>query len=251
MIKNKQPIPLFFYFRLMASHILSKSSYIRGLQCFKSLYLNKHRPFLRDKLSEEQLAKFSRGHSVGKIAQGLFPGGIEMPRPGEAAARKTIESIQSGIPVIYEACFIYDEVLIAIDILVKEEDGWVAYEVKSSGTLSETYYQDAYIQEYVIRGSGLNLKQFFLIHRNLDLNLDDSQPLNNLFVFSPLNPADDEFTKVITGRLSAMKSVLVQKNSPQIEPGRHCMNPYPCDFRGVCWKKLNEEEKEALLHPEG
>lgn len=247
MIKNKQPLPLFFIFWLMASHTLSKSSYIRGLQCLKSLYLNKHRPFLRDKLSDEQLAKFSRGHSVGKIAQGLFPGGIEMPRPGEISARKTAEAIAEGYPVIYEACFIFDEVLIAIDILVKQEDGWVAYEVKSSGALSETYYNDAYIQEFVIRGSGLDLKQFFLIHRNNELEINDTTPLEDLFVFTPLTAADENLKTLINTRVHEMKSVLLQKSSPQVSPGKHCMNPYPCDFRGVCWKYLSEEERNELL----
>jgi hypothetical protein len=54
--------------------ILSKSTFIRGLQCEKSLYLHKKRPFLRDRLSPEQLAKFSRGTNVGVYAQELFPG---------------------------------------------------------------------------------------------------------------------------------------------------------------------------------
>ena len=56
-------------------HTLSKSTFIRGVQCLKSLYLNKHRPFLRDRLTPEQLAKFRRGHEVGKLAWQLFPGG--------------------------------------------------------------------------------------------------------------------------------------------------------------------------------
>src|SRR5665647_3976043 len=63
-----------------------KRQYIRGLQCYKSLYLNKFRPYLRDKISEEQLAKFARGHAVGKVAQQLFPGGIVMSRPGISSA---------------------------------------------------------------------------------------------------------------------------------------------------------------------
>jgi len=52
----------------MEKHVLSKSTFIRGNQCLKSLYLNKKRPFLRDKLSPEQLEKFRRGHNVGFLA---------------------------------------------------------------------------------------------------------------------------------------------------------------------------------------
>jgi hypothetical protein len=64
--KNKKP----------GKHVLSKSTYIRGVQCIKSLYLYNNNPELRDPLSKEQQAIFARGIDVGKIAQNLFPGGM-------------------------------------------------------------------------------------------------------------------------------------------------------------------------------
>lgn len=231
----------------MESYILSKSTYIRGLQCLKSLYLNKHRPYLRDKMSEEQLAKFARGHSVGKIAQQLFPGGIEVPRPSPSSAEKTAKLIAGGVPVIYEACFIHDDVIIAIDLLVKQEHGWIAYEVKSSGALSETYYNDAYIQNHVIRGSGLQLYTFYLIHRNPEIELTEDSDVHSLFLFTELPPANELTAVEIRKRLIGMKETLLLKSSPPIAPGNHCMYPYPCDFRGLCWKSLTEEEKLAIM----
>ena len=134
----------------MSEYILSKSTYIRGLQCHKSLYLNKFRPYLRDKISEEQLAKFARGHAVGKVAQQLFPGGITMSRPGKPSAEKTGQLISEGFPVIYEACFISDNVIVALDILVRDGNGYNAYEVKSSLALSNVYYNDAFLQYHII-----------------------------------------------------------------------------------------------------
>ena len=59
-------------------HILSKSTYIKGLQCEKALYMQKKHPYLRDKLSIEQRAKFQRGTDVGVLAHEVFPGGIDM-----------------------------------------------------------------------------------------------------------------------------------------------------------------------------
>ncbi|NVO21682.1 MAG: hypothetical protein HXX13_18425 [Bacteroidetes bacterium] len=232
----------------MESYILSKSTYIRGLQCLKSLYLNKHRPYLRDKLSEEQLAKFARGHSVGKLAQDLFPGGIEIPRPSASSALKTEKLINEGFPVIYEACFIHNEVIIAIDILVKQEEGWNAYEVKSSGALSETYFNDAYLQNFVICGSGLPLKEFYLIHRDTEIEIAEGVDPDKLFIFTKLPDAGKEQEESIRGRLLAMKESLLLNKSPDIKPGKQCMYPYPCDFRGICWKGLDEAERNGLLY---
>lgn len=170
-----------------------------------------------------------------------------MPRPSASSAEKTARTISEGIPVIYEACFIHEEVIIAIDLLVKQEVGWNAYEVKSSLALSETYYNDAYIQEFVIRGSGLDLNEFFLVHRNADVQQLDELDVNNLFIFTRLPDGTEELSSTIRNRLEIMKNTLLLKSSPSVSPGKHCMYPYPCDFRGVCWKGLSEEEKTALL----
>lgn len=232
----------------MPSYSLSKSTYIRGLQCLKSLYLNKHRSFLRDRISDEQLAKFARGHAVGKIAQQLFPGGVEIPAPSEASAKKTASLILQGCPVIYEACFIFNEVISAIDILVRQADGWSAYEVKSSGSLSETYYNDAYLQNYVINGSGLQLEHFYLVHRNVEKELESDLPLEELFVFTKIPVHDPARDIRIESSVGEMKFILSGNHSPAVVPGNWCMNPYPCDFRGFCWKGLSEDQKNKLLY---
>jgi hypothetical protein len=231
----------------MSEYILSKSTYIRGLQCYKSLYLNKFRPYLRDKITEEQLAKFARGHAVGKIAQQLFPGGIALTKPGNASALKTAQLISEGSPVIYEACFISDTVIVALDILVKTEDGYNAYEVKSSLVLSDVYYNDAFLQYHVINASGLKPEKFFLIHRNADIELSESGDLQEMFIFTDVTEECEAREEIVHENIVRMNDVLNRDKSPDIMPGNHCMKPYPCDFRGVCWKKITKEEQDKLL----
>jgi len=231
----------------MSEYILSKSTFLRGLQCHKSLYLNKFRPYLRDKITEEQLAKFARGHIIGKVAQQLFPGGIAMTRPGKTAALKTAQLISEGFPVIYEACFISDNVIVALDILVKAENGWHAYEVKSSIALSEVYYNDAFLQYHVINGSGLKPEKFSLIHRNADLEISESIDLEQAFIFTDVTTQCELYEDSINENISKMLDVLQLTKSPESHPGKHCMKPYPCDFRGVCWKKITKQEQDDLL----
>jgi hypothetical protein len=211
------------------------------------LYLNKFRPYLRDKITEEQLVKFARGHAVGKVAQQLFPGGIAMSRPGKPSAEKTAQLISEGFPVIYEACFIADDVIVALDILVKQGNGYNAYEVKSSLALSEVYYNDAFLQYHVLNGSGLKPEKFFLIHRNAEIELTDSVDLLEMFVFTDVTAECAAHELLVQDSISQMLEVLKRTKSPDILPGKHCMNPYPCDFRGVCWKKITREEQDSLL----
>ncbi len=231
----------------MSEYILSKSTYIRGLQCHKSLYLNKFRPYLRDKISEEQLAKFARGHAVGKVAQQLFPGGIAMSRPGKPSAEKTSQLISEGFPVIYEACFISDDVIVALDILVKQENGYNAYEVKSSLALSNVYYNDAFLQYHVLNAAGLKPEKFFLIHRNAEIEFSEFGDINEMFIFTDVTVECESNEIMVLDGISQMLEVLKRDKSPDVQPGKQCMNPYPCDFRGVCWKKITKAEQEELL----
>lgn len=234
----------------MASHQLSKSSYIRGLQCAKSLYLHVHRPFLRDKLPQEQLARFARGTSFGIVARDRFPGGIALARPGKATGAKTGQLIEAKTPVIYEACFLASEVLIALDILVLEDNQYLAFEVKSSLVLRDAYFEDAALQYYVMGLAGCQPSRFFLLHPPEGFQHGDEILPGQLQQTDVTSFCKGSMPSV-KARVDQFKNMLVQASSPDIAPDAHCLEPYPCDFRNVCWKKLAIEQQLALVqsHP--
>ncbi|MCR4287579.1 MAG: hypothetical protein NUW09_06170 [Deltaproteobacteria bacterium] len=58
------------------SENLSKSRFIRGLQCHKSLWLYSHEPELMKEPASGLLAAYEIGKEVGVLAHGLFPGGV-------------------------------------------------------------------------------------------------------------------------------------------------------------------------------
>jgi len=58
--------------------MLSKSQYVRGLQCHKSLWLYKNKPELRQKQDAQQESLFETGNTAGDLACQLFPNGIEI-----------------------------------------------------------------------------------------------------------------------------------------------------------------------------
>ena len=107
---------------------LSKSLYIRGLQCHKSLYLEKFHRDLKDEITAETQARFDSGNMVGEAAHGLFPDGVLVPyidtENGIAEQlRLTSEAIKNGAKVIYEASFQYDGIFVKVDILRKGRQG--------------------------------------------------------------------------------------------------------------------------------
>jgi hypothetical protein len=221
---------------------LSKSTFIRGLQCHKSLYLHKKRYFLRDRLSPEQLARFKRGTNVGVLARSLFPGGIDVSPPTHFQYARSIEQTQQLIdqkfPVIYEAAFKYDGVLVALDILEYRDGKWYAYEVKSSLAVSDTYLYDAALQYYVIQGSGLELADISIVYMNRDFVLRGHPDLTQLFNSKSVLNEVRALQVWIRIEVSAQFKVLELQKSPDIKIGPHCNQPYPCDFQGHCWKHI-------------
>ncbi|PIS03802.1 DUF2779 domain-containing protein, partial [Candidatus Peregrinibacteria bacterium CG10_big_fil_rev_8_21_14_0_10_44_7] len=57
--------------------MLSKSDYLRYLQCKKCLWLYKHRKDLKPEVSESQQAIFDQGYEVENYARELLPKGVE------------------------------------------------------------------------------------------------------------------------------------------------------------------------------
>jgi hypothetical protein len=126
-----------------ANTFLSKSRYIRGLQCQKSLYLYTYNPELRDEITEDQQTVFGIGTDVGILARSLFPGGAEIPFDSLSIPeqlRATAAEINKGTPILYEAAFQANGIFIKADILRKGDDGWEIYEVKSATSIKDLYF---------------------------------------------------------------------------------------------------------------
>lgn len=232
-------------------HILSKSTYIKGLQCEKALYMTKKHPYLRDRLSIEQRAKFQRGTDVGILAHDCFPGGIDMspksPTQFPQQVKKTWENLSNpDINVMYEAVFQFNDTLIMLDILVRDGDRWRAIEVKSSLRLTDTYRNDAALQYYVLQGCGVPLSDFELMCLNGDYVKNGPIEVKNLFRLESVMEYVKEHHAEVSANVDRLKAVVTLEHAPITEVGAHCFDPYACDFRGHCWKNIIEDQNYKI-----
>ncbi len=219
---------------------LSKSQYIRGMQCHKSLYLYKHHKELRDEVSAAQQAIFSSGTDVGVLAQKLFPGGIEVPFDGLSIAEQvemTQREIAQGAKTIYEASFEYDGLFVKVDILHRGKTGWELYEVKSSTKVKEVNYNDIALQYYVLAGVGIKLHKACLVHINNRYVRNGAIQVRKLFTIRDLTDDVVAMQDEVSDNLVEMRSMLGE-DEPKIDIGKHCSDPYGCDFCGHCWKHV-------------
>ncbi len=221
---------------------LSKSLYMRGLQCHKSLYLDRHRPELRGEATQELKALWAVGHEVGVYAHMLFPGGVVVPYEGltkEEQLAKTREEIDRGTKAIYEAAFTHDDVFVKADIVVRNRGYWDLYEVKSSTSVKEHYWDDVAIQYYVLSGCGIPVNKAYLVHINNGYVREGDIVPEELFVIQDITGVVKEKQTSIPEALAGMREMLGGE-MPKIDIGPHCEDPYECDFMDFCWQHVPE-----------
>lgn len=224
----------------MASTSLSKSQFIRGLQCHKSLWLYKKSPNLREEPDASLQALFDEGTCVGELAQQLFPGGETIlfeEGTFEQKITKTKNLIESGVKTIYEATFKYDDVLVMVDILNKGRGGWEIYEVKSSTGLKAVHEEDVAIQYYVLSGSGIKIKSASLIHINNQYARKGDIDVKQLFTIEDLTKPTKGKQDFVKGELKKIRKA-IKKDEPETDIGLHCSDPYDCEFQEHCWQHI-------------
>jgi hypothetical protein len=234
----------------MKKHILSKSTFMAGIQCQKRLYLSKfRRDLLPEEVDEQQQAIFDAGIDTGLLAQQLFPNGIDASPLTPFDYQKSVKRTQSYLmtnDVIYEACFQYEGALCAIDILVRKDDLWYAFEVKGTNSVKPQHITDAAFQYYVMTRSGLPLGDISIVHFNSSYVRRGDLDVQALFTATSVLNDVIEQQDSVKENIEVLKAMLAAKVEPEIEVGTHCTNPYECPFIDHCWKDVAVEESEEL-----
>lgn len=231
-------------------HILSKSTFMYGCQCSKRLYLLKFKGELRNPEEEEEQSIFASGTNVGLLARDLFPDGVDASPPDTFSYHLSVEQtqkyIQEGKTIIYEASFNFNGVLCAIDILVKENNKWFAYEVKGTTKVKDQHIIDGSLQYNVITKSGLPIEDIFIIHLNNKYVRQGELEIQELFVKESILHEVIEQQKFIESKIIELKKMVAEGKEPVIAVGDHCFVPYDCNFTNYCWENIEKEENKSV-----
>ena len=205
-------------------------------------------PQVRDEQDAATTSIFQQGTDVGKLAQQLFPGGIDATPANtfeyQQAVFNTAKYIEEGHTIIYEAAFQFEGIMCAVDILVKQENEWHAYEVKSSTKVKDAFLQDAALQYYVITNAGLELGDFCLILLNTSYIRYGELDIECLFHKPSISQSIAGLQPDIKIKIDELKQILTLQQAPPMAVGGHCDNPYTCDFYGYCHTDVVEEEPD-------
>ena len=217
------------------SYLLTKSKYIRGLQCDRALWLDVYNPKLA-RYTAEQMRRFDRGREFEYAFKDTFPNGIdistELKRNTDAYPILTAQFLNQAEEVnLFEAGFLYNDVLILADVVHRRPDGTLdIYEVKSGSTLSETYKRDAALQHYVIAHCR-PVHTFSIVHANPPSDsAEETAYTDNRFAIVDLTEELAAEADTIGRNIAIMKDIL-RHGEPATPTGKHCLEPYACPYQ--------------------
>lgn len=201
-----------------------------------------HRPDLREDSSATQ-SSYATGHQVGDIARRIYdPNGegelIDPQSEGfETAFSRTKDLLQSTKP-IFEAGFRIEGALAFADVMLPVKQGskyaWRMVEVKSSTSVKDYHLDDAAVQSFIARSSGVKLTAIALAHVDSSWVYPGNDDYNGLLVEADLT--GQVFTRgdEVRGWIVEAQQVANSKTEPRIETGPHCANPFECGFFNYC-----------------
>jgi hypothetical protein len=218
--------------------LLSKSTYLMGLQCPKLLW---HRYNAKEELpvaDEAQQAIFDQGHEVGAWAKRLYPDGIEV---GEGVvelkvvAARTHQQLPKHKP-LFEAAFLTTTCYARADILVPVgRNQWDVVEVKSSTKSKDINSHDLAFQRHVYESAGLKIRKTLLTHLNSDYVRRGAIEPEKLLTTTDLTDEVVELCVDVPRKVAEMRAVIDGKQFPAVPIGKQCADPYPCPLTEKCW----------------
>lgn len=213
---------------------LSKTSFVKGKQCLKFLYLDKYKKDQKTQPSPETKELFKKGREFeASVRKKMFSNGIDVSK-GMASKfgyffSYTNELLRNNSAItLFEATVIVDSILVMVDMLNKDNDGNLDfYEIKLNSTLTEGILWDLSLQYYVVKKRfGNKVRSFNVVLR---VGEEDWQVID----------VKDRLEGLIekTGDTGREYLQLLESNiEPEIAIGKHCDLPYKCDFKEYCAK---------------
>jgi hypothetical protein len=236
---------------------LSKSKLIAFQQCPKRLWLEIHKPELRDDSSSQ--AAFNIGYQVGDIAQKVFDPkgtGINVD-PNDIgwneSATQTKASLQSGDAPVFEALLQIPGALALADVMLPDLSSgtvqWQMIEVKSSTGVKDYHRDDVAIQTYIAQRNGIALSKVGVAHINNQFVYPGNEDYDGLLYVENLTEEAISRHTEVEQWIEEAQSTAALKEEPTVEVGGHCSEPFTCSFCKYCWKDLPQPEIPTSILP--
>lgn len=213
---------------------VTKTDFMRGMQCPRMLWLDKHHPELKV-IPPEVQARLDAGNEFGDKAMVMFGPFVETTTykadgklDYNAMLQKTKEFIEEKVPVICEAALMFYGNYCALDILRKNGAGWDIYEVKNSSSVEEQFVKDISFQKYIAYKCGLKIIDCYIVYHGSN----EKSP----FEIEKVTDRVRQNYRYIDDNIWRLGKVKASTEEVLEETGEHCECPYRCWYWDTCHK---------------
>lgn len=236
---------------------LSKSKLMAFRQCPRRLWLEIHRPILREDSAATQ-ASFDTGHQVGEIARQIYdPTGegvlIDPQSEGFDAALTRSQVLLKGRQVVFEAGLKAEGALAFADVMLPVKLGtrkaWRMVEVKSSTSVKDYHREDAAVQTFIARSAGIQLAGIALAHIDSSWTYPGNNDYVGLLVEEDLTEEAFSRSEEVRSWIAEAQRVANQRKEPVRQTGRHCSEPFECGFYGHCHSQEPQASQPVVWLP--
>jgi len=226
----------------LASKLLSKTKYLNGLQCAKLLWMYCNRPGIFPPVDAATQHLFDQGHLVGELAKRLFPEGIDVPAQDFMGNITLTRKLLGERKPLFEAGLMAGRLYSRVDILKPAgQAAWDIIEVKSSASVKEINIHDVAFQKKVCETAGLTINRCLLAYINTGYVKHGEINPRELLCIEDVTGAVQDAGADIEARIIKMLEIMDGAEFPERPIGKHCLAPYECALRQVCWEFLPED----------
>lgn len=232
----------------------SKSKLMALRQCPKRLWLEIHRPDLREDSAATE-AGFRVGYQVGEVAQRIYdPQGcgvvIDAQTEGFNRAFARSAELLNGKHPIFEAGFSAGGALAFADVMLPQKTrgkpSWRMVEIKSSTSVKDYHGDDVAVQAFVARSAGVPLASIALAHIDSSWVYPGSEDYRGLLKENDLTEETFARTDEVQGWIAQAQEIAAGPAEPDVGTGDHCSSPFDCGFYDYCSR--NDPKPEYPVH---
>jgi len=224
--------------------MLTKSDFIKYIQCKKYLWLCKNRKNLLPIEVDENLQHiFDDSYKVESYAYKLFPSGVnagddDIPK----AIRKTTKLMAEKTEVIFQPTVAGKDLFCRADIIKfnSKNQKWDIYEVKNTTEIKDIHLYDVAFQKMAFEKAGYSIDKTHLVHINNKYVRKGELEIKKLFKIENISQDVKELENEIRQQTDSALEILKPKEEPIVRILKQCSRPFDCAFIDYCHKDISE-----------
>lgn len=227
--------------------MLTKTDFMKYMECPVYLWMEKHRPELLPEDTPEKRRALEIGREVDDFSRKLFPGGTEVEGFNAEGWQNTQKLMGENKKILFQPTVVAGELTCRADILEKAGGGWTINEVKSATRVKEEYPHDVAFQKVCFEKAKVKVGRTNLVHINNKYIRKGEVDPQELFISEDITDAALEKTEEVKRIIPLALEVLERRKTPDKAFLASCPNPKTCKYLEIYLESIGQKPEAPKI----